>query len=306
MPKILNDPEMQALAAALTAPGVPNIANATPTELRALMAALRPAPSVNLKSVLDETVTRSDGTAIKTRRYVPEGPLHGTILYFHGGGWTIGSIEDYDHFVRLFALATSCAILSVDYRLAPEHVFPAAVEDAWTVLRAERSDKPLIVAGDSAGGNLSAVIAQMAQNAGGPEIAGQILIYPFVDGDMDAPALSAFEPPVLGRDEITTFVDLYVPDRTQRGDPRFSPIMTEDLRDLPPAMIVTAEADLLATQAEIYTQRLRDAGVKVDTYCQVDGVHAYLSLAPDSVAATETMRHIGFFVADITSDPPRV
>lgn len=295
----LADAEMRALAEAFSAAGVPSITSAAPAALRALFASIRPPESIPMSEVRDELIVGGD-RSITVRRYVPEVASPTTVLYFHGGGWTVGSIDDYDHYLRRFARATGCTVLSAEYRLAPEHPFPAAVEDAWDVFRTvSASEASLAVAGDSAGANLAAVVAQMAAAAGGPEPVAQILLYPMVDGDVERPSLFAFEPPILSRAEIAAFVDHYCPDYARRSDPRFSPINASNLQGLPPALIVTAEADLLAEQADDYARRLRDAGVAVECHRQPSAVHGYLSLAPDSQAAAATLERIGIFIAGL-------
>lgn len=296
----LSDPEMQALVDALTSPGVPSIANAPPEALRALLAAMRPTDVLPLALVKDGQIPRGDGTSLSIRHYVPDGAGPATILYFHGGGWVVGSVDDYDRVTRLLAVRTGCAVISVDYRLAPEHAFPAAVEDAWLAVRTLAvQEKLLIVAGDSAGGNLSTVIARMARDAGTPPIAGQILLYPMVEGGLEPPALSDFVPPILTRDEIAAFVGHYVPDPVLRSDPRFAPATVQDLAGLPPALIVTAGADVLAAQAQRYADRLRQAGGSVVTHTLPDAVHGYFSLAPQSGAAAGTLDLMRSFIADI-------
>ena len=296
----LRDPEMQALVDALSSLGMPSIANAPPAALRALFAALRPADVQPVAMVKDEHLLREDGTSLFIRHYVPDGAGPATILYFHGGGWVVGSVDDYDHITRMIAVRTGCAVVSVDYRLAPEHPFPAAVEDAWLAVRAMVARKKLlVVAGDSAGGNLSTVVARIARDAGMPDIAGQILLYPMVEAGLEPPALSAFVPPVLTRDEIAAFVGHYVADPAQRSDPRFAPAVVQDLSGLPPALVIMAAADVLAAQAQRYADRLALAGVSVVTHTQPDAVHGYFTLAPQSGAAADTLERMRSFIAAI-------
>jgi acetyl esterase len=234
---------------------------------------------------IEDLAIETPAGRIPARLYVPFGPPVAIILYMHGGGWTIGSIASSDYTVRKLAQATSCIVVSIDYRLAPEHPFPAAVEDAMCALlwaeqyrsRIAEGSTPLIVAGDSAGANLSAVATILSRDGRGPGIAAQILIYPSTMGDIDAPALKEFDAPFLTRDEIEWFFDQYVPDHAQRTDPRFAPMETEDLSGLPPAFILTAENDLLRREAEEYGLRLAQAGVPVSMRRYLGTVHGFFN-----------------------------
>src|SRR4051812_25257911 len=154
-------------------------------------------PAPQMGRVEDTTVGAADGHQIPVRIVVPQQRSRGVILYLHGGGWVIGAIDEFDTLARKLAERTSCAIVLVDYRLAPEHRYPAAVEDCWAALEwtaanlgdiAGDPDVPLIVAGDSAGGNLSAVMALRARDRGGPALALQVLVYPVTDADLDRPS----------------------------------------------------------------------------------------------------------------------
>lgn len=183
-----------------------------------------------------------------------------------------------------------------DYRLAPEYPFPAAVDDAWAALTGIAPNGPLFVAGDSAGGNLAAVVSQRARDESLPKLAGQILIYPSVAGTVDTPEMHAFVPPMMPRDDITAYYDLYVPDRMNRRDPRFAPALGE-VTNLPPAIVITAGADLLAAEAEAYAEALQAAGNDVTLHRQEGALHAYLTLLPDTAASKSTMSEIVGFVA---------
>lgn len=283
------DPEMAPLAG--TSPPGPNIRTAGPGPMRAVLAFLSPTGGPEMAAETDYAI---GGVAV--RDYRPGDAPAGTILLFHGGGWTLGSVAEYDCFARTMAAATGCRVVSAEYRLAPEHPFPAAVEDALTVLNGLTSDGPLFVAGDSAGGNLAAVMAQQARKSGGPALAGQILIYPSVAGDAESEAMHAFAPPMMPREDIAAYYDLYIPDHAQRSDPRFAPLNGR-LEDLPPAFVVTASADLLAAEGEQYARALEGAGNDVTLRRQEGALHAYFTLLPDSRAARETMDALAAFVA---------
>jgi len=191
----------------------------------------------------------------------PAEDVPGVVFYFHGGVWTVGDLDLVDPTLRDVANQTGCTVISVDYRFAPEHRFPAAVDDAmaavsWVARHIEdfaTHKVPLMVIGDSAGANLAAVVSLLSRDAGGPDIALQILLYPATEGDIHANAMHAFEPPFLVREEIEWCFDQYIP-AAQRGDPRFAPAEATSHSSLPPAIIVTAEYDLLTTHGENYAR----------------------------------------------------
>ncbi|MCW1383677.1 alpha/beta hydrolase [Novosphingobium sp. KCTC 2891] len=290
MSKVNIDPEMAGLAEALSAPGLPSITNSTPDVMRAVLSQLSPAGGPEMHSVVDDRIA-----GVPVRDYRPDAAPRATILFVHGGGWVAGSVADYDSFARTLAARTGCRVVSVDYRLAPEHPFPAAVDDVCAVYRNLKPDGPLFVGGDSAGGNLSAVLAQVDRDSGAGRLAGQILIYPSVAGDTETEAMRAFRPPFMRLEDIRAFYDLYVPDHRQRADPRFAPARGV-LEGLAPALVITAGADLLAAEAEDYAHALAESGCDVATHRQDGALHAYLTLAPASSAADATLDQIARFI----------
>ncbi len=189
----------------------------------------------------DTAISAPHGT-IPVRVLVPHGTPRGVIVYYHGGGWVIGALDEFDTLGRQLAERTSCTVVLVDYRLAPEHRYPAAVEDAYTALEwvAERTDElagadaPVIVMGDSAGCNLSAIVAQRARDDG-PAIPLQVLIYPVTDSDVDNRSYTDPENQLmLTRESMMWFWDHYAPDATTRVNADASPLRTSDLSGLPP------------------------------------------------------------------------
>jgi acetyl esterase len=194
-----------------------------------------------------------------------------TIVYFHGGGWFRGTLEVYDTPCRYLANATGCTVVSVDYRLAPENKFPAPLEDAWAVtcataerLAAVSPQRRLIVAGDSSGGNLAAAVARRARDAGGPEIAAQLLIYPVTNYAFDTPSYAEFaEGYSLTRASMETCWGYYLSDPAEGADPDASPLRAADFTGLPPAVILTCEYDPLRDDGEQYAAKLQAAGVPV-------------------------------------------
>lgn len=227
-----------------------------------------------------------EGGTIPIRVLVPKQRARGVIVYYHGGGWVIGNIDGSDSLGRKLAERTSCTVVLVDYRLAPEHRYPVAVDDSyaallWTAEHLEEiagKDVPLIVAGDSAGGNLAAVMALRARDRGGPRIDMQVLIYPVTDADFDRPSYLAPENQLLlSRDGMLWFWDHYVPDAARRTEPDASPLRAADLSGLPPAVIMTAEHDPLRDEGEAYAERLKAAGVPVNFQRHLGQTHGFFT-----------------------------
>ena len=224
--------------------------------------------------------------ATRLRVLVPGERARGVIVYYHGGGWVLGSLDQFDALGRRLAEKTGCAVALVDYRLAPEHRFPTAVEDAWTALEWTAANLeqiaggavPLIVAGDSAGGCLAAVMAQRARTAG-PEIALQVLVYPVTDCDLDTDSyLDPANQLLVGRDTMAWFWDHYAPDHAVRSSPDASPLRAQSLAGLPPAVVLTAEHDVLRDEGEAYAERLAQDGVRVE-HQRFDGqMHGFFML----------------------------
>jgi acetyl esterase len=205
------------------------------------------------------------------------------LVYFHGGGWTIGDVDTHDVLCRQLALGARCVVVSVDYRLAPEYPFPAAVEDCFAATRyvAENAAKLKIrgiaVAGDSAGGNLAATVALLARDGGGPALAFQLLIYPATDqrGGTASYERNA-EGYMLTRDVMQYFRRAYLPDDKDWTDWRASPLLAKSHANLPPALVITAGYDPLLDEGRAYADRLRAAGVKVSYREFADMIHGFV------------------------------
>jgi acetyl esterase len=237
-------------------------------------------------------VEELDADGLRVRHYRPLGAEDGEVLpalvYFHGGGWTIGDLETHDVPCRELANLARCAVLSVDYRLAPEHKFPAAVEDAvaatrWTHAHAASlaiDPTRIAVGGDSAGGNLAAVAALVLRDAGGPPLAMQALFYPAIDLAADMPShFELAEGYLLTRDAILWFTGNYVRGPEDVRDWRASPLRAADLAGLPPAYIVTAGFDPLRDEGQAYADALHAAGVHVTYECFEGMIHGFITMA---------------------------
>jgi acetyl esterase len=222
--------------------------------------------------------------AVRAYRPVPEETLP-ALVFFHGGGWTIGDLDTHDVVYRQLAAGTRCAVFSVDYRLAPEHPFPAAVEDCFFATEHIRKNanslkvdpNRIAVGGDSAGGNLAAVVALMARDAGGSPLAYQLLIYPATDQRCEfASHERNGEGYLLTRDGIRFFRGGYLPNASDRTDWRASPLLAASHAGLPPAFVLTAGYDPLVDEGRAYAERLAAAGVEV-AYTEYSGmVHGFV------------------------------
>jgi acetyl esterase len=217
---------------------------------------------------------------VPVRRYRPHGALPGTIVYYHGGGWVVGALDDFDQTCLALAVRSGRALYSVGYRLAPEHPFPAAADDAYSALAgiAVRAREPIVVIGESSGGNLAAMTALHARDAGGPPIRLQVLVFPVTDHSFERPSYQACGERgyVITTAEMQWFWDQYVPSPEDR--PQASPLRAPGLNGLPPALVVVAECDPLRDEGVEYAQRLGSAGVQVDLREYPGAVHGFLGM----------------------------
>lgn len=255
-----------------------------------------PAP---VGEIVDRTIGTPDGR-MRVRLYRPAGSvvrLLPTILYFHGGGWVIGSLESHDLPCRFFCARSGCAVVSVDYRLAPEHKFPAGLDDALAAFRWLAADgeafgtdpSRIVIAGDSAGGTLATVVAQMVRgDARTPCL--QWLIYPATDLSGDTPShLSCGEGFLLTRSDMEWCRGLYLNDPAEIADPRVSPMRATDLSGMPPALVFTAGLDPLRDEGQAYVARLSSAGVKT-VHREFDSlIHGFIGMRGALQAAARAM-----------------
>lgn len=220
-----------------------------------------------------------DAGGVPARAYRPAGGEDRALVWLHGGGWVIGSLASHDPLCRTLAARSGCTVLAVDYRLAPEHPHPAAVEDAWaaTAWAAEGLDR-VAVGGDSAGGHLAAVVALRARDRSLP-LRLQALVVPVTDCSFDTDSYAANGSGYgLERATMEWFWKLYLPDLRGANDPEVSPLRAPDLVGVAPALVLTAEYDPLRDEGEAYAARLRDAGVPVE-HTGYDGmVHGFLRM----------------------------
>lgn len=269
-----------ALLAQLAEAGGPPIHEMSPIEARAVGSALSDLSGAgpDLYTVRDDTIAADDGYRIPVRVFHPSENARGVIVYFHGGGWVIGSVADFDTLARTLAAATNCVVVLPDYRLAPEYAYPTAARDAWDVANwtaASWPTEPLIVAGDSAGGNLAAVVAQRAVAEAGPRIALQVLCYPVTNHNTES--VSYLDPAnqlLLDRDLMLWFWNQYAPDPAHRAHPDVSPLQG-DPTGTAPALVIVPEHDVLRDEGEAYAARLADSGVPVQLTIFDGQMHAF-------------------------------
>lgn len=253
----------------------------------------------------NHTIAHGEVTDIPVRIYWPDSdrtPLP-VVVFYHGGGFCLGDLDTHDPVARAHAVGAEAIVVSVGYRLAPEHPFPAGVDDCWAALQwvgehaAELGGDPdnIAVAGDSAGGNLAAVTALLARDHGGPTLRFQLLWYPTVTADLSLPSYTDnADAPILNRDVIDAFLSWYVPD-LDISDPKklpitMAPVNAADLSGLAPAYIATAEHDPLRDDGARYAELLRAAGVPVELSNEPALVHGFVSFAlaiPAAAEATE-------------------
>ena len=237
---------------------------------------------------VEDRMLPGPGGEIPARTYVPFGKEPFPVLvYFHGGGWVLGDIESSDGLCRTLANTTGCIVVSVGYRLAPEHPFPAAVDDAfyatqWAAANASGfggDPLRLAVSGDSAGGNLAAVVAQIARDRGKPAIQFQLLIYPATDAACDTPSYSEnAEGYFLTKAAMQWFWNHYLPKDVDRCHPHVSPLRADNFADLPPALVITAEFDPLRDEGELYAQRMQAAGTPVQLIRYNGMIHGFFAM----------------------------
>jgi len=279
---MLIDPQVKVFLDELEALRAPPLHTLTPAQARPGVVADsaklgEPDP---VGKIEDRTVLGPAGE-IPIRIYTPygSGPFH-ILVYYHGGGWVVCDIETHNTLCCAITNAAKCVVVSVDYRLAPEHTYPAAVDDAyaaaeWVFDHAELLDGQagkIALGGDSAGGNLATVVSLMARDRDAFRPSLQVLIYPVTDFNFDTPSYhESAEGFMMTREDMKWFWGHYLAREEQGAEPYASPLRAGDLGDLPPALVITAEHDVLRDEGEAYAARLREAGVPV-TLTRYDGM----------------------------------
>ena len=299
------DPQARTFLDRLAAANRPALSTLTPLEARAASAKLSlvcAGTPVPMADVSDRAVPGPRGP-IAVRIYTPrDAPRPAPVLvYFHGGGFVIGDLEMVDETCRMLAAQAACIVVSVDYRLAPEHRYPAPREDAyaaatWAVDAAATfggDPRRVAVGGDSAGGTLAAVVSSMARDSGGPRFALQVLVYPGADRDPTRPSMIAFaDDHFLTMETIRWFGRQHVDVAVDPNDPYLTPLAASDLSGLPPALVITAGCDPLRDGGERYAERLREAGVPTESFRYDGAIHGFFvfpavfDAARDAIART--------------------
>lgn len=277
------DPHIQGMLDAMAESGfqLPNPLD--PTSLRMMLDAPIPAPPVEIAERRDISI-KNDGLSLTARLYHPApGEILPMVLFFHGGGWVHGTLDTHDRLAAILAVQAQCAVVSVDYRLAPENPFPAAWDDALMSLRWVKDHhgelgvdaNRIALAGDSAGGNLAAAIAQTV--AGDPAIVHQLLFYPVLDGRCETPSFDEDHPGFLSAAQMRWYWDQYAPSDLC-SDPRASPALATIASDIAPATIIVAGNDPLHDEGVAYAAKLESTGVPSTLQAYPGGIHGFASL----------------------------
>jgi acetyl esterase len=308
------DPKLQTILDAAKASGVPPVEKQTPEQLRAerarMMARFQPMPEYSGVTIENRTIA-AGGREIPVRIFTSKKGLpQPVVVFFHGGGWVTGTLDTHDPYCRALAIEAGAVVVSVDYRLAPEHKFPAGLEDClaatdWVLSHAgELGGDParVLVSGDSAGGTLATVVALQLQDK--QRLAGQILLYP-ATAYYDPPTASYIENAVgygLTRAGMSWFWDQYINDRSETTDFRVAPLLAPSLSGLPPAFLVTAEYDVLRDEGMAYAKRLAEAGVAVAHVHAKDMNHGFAASPnafPYLSQAKDLLRQVASWIAEL-------
>jgi acetyl esterase len=307
------DPFMRSLIEQLPKLADLQVWELSPTQARAEFKKLCTLPDQKMAPIgrMEDVEAVGPDGPVPLRLYTPVaagGSALPALVYFHGGGFVLGDLDCFDSICRALADSSGCRIVSVDYRLAPEHPFPAAVEDCFAALKWIEANAAslgidanrIAVGGDSAGGNLAAVVSQLAQANNGSHIALQMLFYPITTMRPDSPSSFAFSPTILRGPAINWFYSHYVPDggEDHADDPRLSPLRSEDLSGLPPAYIVTAGFDPLHEEGQAYADKLESAGVKVRHIDYPTMIHGFFSMPGLIPLAGEALNAAGHALRD--------
>jgi len=312
------DPQARAVIDLVIKSGRPAYHTLSPKDARQLFRETRPAstPTPPEIGAIRNITADGPGGPIPLRVYRPAGATAGTplpaLVYFHGGGWVIGDLDTHDVQCRQLTAEAGITVVAVDYRLAPEHKFPAAVDDAWAATRwvAEHGSelgvdaRRLAVAGDSAGGNLAAVVALLARDAGAPAIALQVLVYPVTDIGAETRSYRDFaDGYLLTRESMRWFTNHYVKSPSEAQDWRVSPLRAASLAGLPPALVITAGFDPLRDEGAAYAARLVDAGGRVDYVSYGGMIHGFMPMGRLIDTGNRAISHVAASLRQELSRP---
>ena len=310
------DPAVRQLLEAAEAEGNPPLESFSPEEARKLaIESLKTAGGTPepVRSIENLRIPGPD-CEIPIRIYTPDAPApRPALVYFHGGGWVVCDLDTHDVVCTAIAHRAGAVVIAVDYRLAPEHKFPAAVTDsyaatAWVASNAKRlgiDPKRISVGGDSAGGNLAAVVSLKSRDEDGPAIALQVMVYPATDlSSFDTPSYQEFgENHYLTKSEMEWFRQHYLRSMEDARDPHASPLLASDLSRLPPVLIITAECDPLRDEGEAYAKRLANDGVPVTYTCYPGMIHPFFSLSGAIPQAFDAIQQVANAVAGLAPSP---
>ncbi|CAM3007637.1 alpha/beta hydrolase [Prescottella defluvii] len=301
------DPVFQAVTDAVAGAGLPPMVELGPEgareRIRGALQSCAPGPQVA------SVTTHAVNDQVTARLYRPETVrAETTVVHFHGGGWVTGDLDYSDAICRLMAQVAGVPVVSVDYRLAPEAPFPAAVDDAvaalrWVARGGEGLPRRIVVTGDSAGGNLAAVCANLAAADDDLDVAGQVLIYPVVDVDLTRASYREHSGIFLGAREMQWFLDHYCPDRADRISPLVAPIRAQDLSTTAPAVVIVGGHDPLLDEGVEYAERLSVGGVAVELLRYPTLPHGFLQFTAVSPIASEAAQAIAAAVARLVENP---
>jgi acetyl esterase len=283
------DPQTQLVLAQLAAAGAPPLETLSPEQARAIFT--MPQGEVEPVGKVEDRTIPGPASEIPVRVYYPKEIQDRcpALVFYHGGGWVVGNIETHDNICRALTNIANCVTISVDYRLAPEHKFPAAVDDSYAAVQYvydhaeefQADRKRIAIGGDSAGGNLAAVVAHLAKEKKAPEICFQLLIYPSTNmgGEPTASMVENAEGYFLEKGTMEWFRDCYINGEEDKLNPLVSPSLNEDFTGLPPALVITAEYDPLRDEGEDYAKKLAAAGVEVELVRYDGTIHGFVSMA---------------------------
>jgi len=303
-------PEIAGMLELMGAAPVPELSSLSPEGARQFSKEMFPVPE-EPEPVGDVMGLSVSNRGIPVRVYVPEseGP-YPTLVYYHGGGWVIGDLDSHDETCRVLSNGADCMVVSVDYRLSPEHTFPTPLEDCYTAFEwvfenaesMQVDTDNVFVGGDSAGGNLAAAVALLARDRGGPDIAHQALIYPVTDHSFDTPSYEENgDGGLLSTGDMEWFWNHYLRDEVDGKNPYASPLQAQSLEGLPPATVATCGLDPLRDEGAAYAQRLESAGVPVTHHNYEDCIHGVAQFLADPMDLSRSRELLADVAADIRS-----